>query len=193
MKKPPTTSDPDGMNPNDPPPPWSGDSAFSRRLQSHWQAQTPPLDTHAAWQRLQAQLPPARPRLRERLAHWRELWLPTMTFAAGAACALLVLALLPSRFLSPQTGDAGTFVALSGPPPAPAPHADHALLQVGFTETARITEINRLLLQLDASLVAGPSALGLYTLAIAPDKLAAVQQQLQASPLVDSVAQVPTP
>lgn len=170
--------------------PWPRDSALSRRLQEHWQAQTPSLDTHAAWQRLQAQLPPARPRLSERLAQWRNVWIPTITFAGGAACALLVLAVLTATPRVPER-DADTFVALSGPTPAPA--SQGGVLQVTFSDNARIADIEALLLQLDASLTAGPSALGLYTLTVAPDKLDAARQQLQASPLVESVVEPPAP
>lgn len=177
------------MTPDDPTP-WPRDSAFSRRLQEHWQAQTPPLDTHAAWQRLQAQLPPARPRLLERLAQWRNLWIPSLTFAGGAACALLVLALLPATSRMPER-DADAFVALSGPPAAPA--AQGGVLQVTFSDSAPIADIDALLLQLGASITAGPSALGLYTLTVAPDKLEATRQQLQASPLIESVTQPPAP
>ncbi|WP_240126658.1 hypothetical protein [Thermomonas alba] len=161
------------------------DDALTRRLRAHWQAMTPPLNQDAAWRRLQTQLAPARPssRLAARLAEWRTWWLPTLTFAGGAACAALAMVLLAPVTLAPAPAPQA-FTALSGPE-RPAP-ATGARLQVAFTADARMADINGLLLRLDASVVSGPSALGLYTLEVAPESAAQALQQLQASRLVDS-------
>ncbi|MCR6497053.1 hypothetical protein LJB71_13030 [Thermomonas sp. S9] len=123
-----------------------------------------------------------------RLAEWRSWWMPTLTFATGGACAALVMALLAPMTLAPSPPST-PFVALSGPA-TPVPTAG-ARLQVAFAADARLADINALLLQLDASVVAGPSALGLYTLQVAPDTAAQALQRLQSSPLVDSAAQAP--
>jgi hypothetical protein len=184
------------MNSHDSPP-LSSDDALARRLQTHWQANTPPLNQDAAWHRLQAQLAPAPAhapvrhglRLMTRLAEWRSWWMPTLTFATGAACAALVMALLAPVTLAPPAPAPQAFTALSGPERPPP--ANGARLQVAFAADARLADINTLLLQLDASVVAGPSALGLYTLQVPPDTAAQALQRLQSSPLVDSAAQAP--
>ncbi|TCT26252.1 hypothetical protein [Thermomonas haemolytica] len=169
------------------------DDALAHRLRQHWDAATPRVDQREAWRRLQAQLPPApaarkRPRLAERLAEWRSWWLPTLSFASGAACAALALALLAPMTLSPARAPAA-FEPLAGP--AATTPAAGTRLAVAFAADARLADINTLLLQLQASVVQGPSALGLYTLEVAPDMAEQALQRLQSSPLVDSATLAP--
>jgi hypothetical protein len=66
---------------------------------------------------------------------------------------------------------------------------------VRFVDTATISDINALLLRIDARVVNGPSALGLYELAIprtAGDSGAdALRTRLQREPLLQQVAIAP--
>ncbi|WP_240098126.1 hypothetical protein [Thermomonas flagellata] len=161
------------------------DDALARRLRQHWDSATPRLDQRAAWRRLQAQLPPPR----RRWLDWQALWRPALTFAGGMACAVLVLALLPGR--TPAPPPAQDFAPLSAPANAPAAGTDRVQLQVAFASEARIAEVNALLQALDAAIVAGPSALGLYTVAVARPRAPQTLDALRASPLVDSADPVP--
>lgn len=69
------------------------------------------------------------------------------------------------------------------------------LVQVRFSETATVTQINNLLLQLDARIVNGPSALGVYQVAVTrSDRFtdsAAVVDWLSAQPIVEQGALPP--
>lgn len=160
------------------------DDALARRLRQHWDSATPRLDQRAAWRRLQAQLPP-----RRRWLDWQALWRPALTFAGGMACAVLVLALLPGRTPAPQSTQ--DFAPLSAPASAPAAGADRVQLQVAFAGQARLAEVNALLQEVDAAIVAGPSALGLYTVAVARAGAPQALDKLRASPLVDSADPLP--
>ncbi|SHE88650.1 hypothetical protein [Thermomonas hydrothermalis] len=167
--------------------PWPRDDAFSRHLKAHWQTRTPPLDQQAAWQRLKTQLPAPRSPL-ARLLDWRAWWPPVMAFAGGAACALLVVAFLPHSTLDTQA-PAPAFQALSGPSNT-TQRTDAALVQVAFSQQARMADVNALLVRVGAVVVDGPSALGLFTLAVPSGSAAAALAELQASPLVESAAKV---
>ncbi|MES2941910.1 MAG: hypothetical protein V4772_03460 [Pseudomonadota bacterium] len=77
--------------------------------------------------------------------------------------------------------------ALSGPPGLVTP-ANAALLTVAFNPQSREQDIRQTLLNAKATIVSGPSALGLYVLSVSADQLAQSMSQLQAAKgIVESV------
>lgn len=105
---------------------------------------------------------------------------------ALAACACLLVAI-----------QSGALFELSGP----ATRGDYAsersaapevpLLRVRFHRDATEYDIRKLLLGVDARVVDGPNQLGDYSLSVSEERIAAVQQALKDSPLVEMVTVPP--
>lgn len=118
----------------------------------------------------------------------RSRWLPDrfsrwQTAAAVlAAVALWQLAAVPH--LPGERGDAATGYGM-----ASAPRTHHFMAQVAFKPEATELQIREALLQAHASVVAGPSTLGLYDLSFADQRaLDAGLAQLNANPTVVELA-----
>jgi len=123
-----------------------------------------PTFDEIGWHRLRTQLPAAR----------RASWLKI-----AAAASVLLIAGLQTAIL--VRDEAGVHRPLSE-----TPLADQWQLRVRFAESATLVEIGVMLDRHDAQLVAGPSALGLYTLSI-PKRDAPLSPQ----PLVDALKSEP--
>jgi hypothetical protein len=134
--------------------------------------------TELGWRRLRAQL---RSERRTSMTPWR---------IAVAASVLLLVGLQTAILLRQGTSD--RYAPLSG---TSASSAETWRVQVRFVDNVSINEINALLLRLDARVVNGPSALGLYELTIprtAGDSSAgALRTRLQREPLLQQVAIAP--
>ena len=132
-----------------------------------------PAFDELGWRRLRAQLPAARS------TPWLKL---------AVAASVLVIAGLQTAIL--VRDGAGVHRPLSE-----TPLADHWQLRVRFVESATLAEIGAMLDRHDAQLVAGPSALGLYTIAIpkhaAPSAPQTLIDAMQAEPLVLEVTVAP--
>jgi anti-sigma factor RsiW len=132
-----------------------------------------PAFDELGWRRLRAQLPGTR----------RMPWLQV-----AAAASVLLIAGLQTAILVRE--EAGVHRPLSE-----TPRADQWQLQVRFAESATMAGIGALLERHDAQLVAGPSALGLYTLAVSKREPSSSPQALidalQADPLVLEVTVTP--
>lgn len=137
------------------------------------QASPAPAFDELAWRRLRNQLPGAR----------RSSWLKV-----AAAASVLLIAGLQTAILVRE--DPAVHRPLSE-----TPLADHWQLRVRFVESATLAEISAMLERHDAQLVAGPSALGLYTLAIpkqaAPSSPQTLIEALKTEPLVLEVSVAP--
>jgi anti-sigma factor RsiW len=132
-----------------------------------------PAFDEVGWRRLRTQLPGVR----------RNSWLKV-----AAAASVLLIAGLQTAIL--VRDDAGVHRPLSE-----TPLADHWQLRVRFADSATLAEIGAMLERHDAQVVAGPSALGLYTLAIpkhlAPSSPQTLVEALQAEPLIVEVTVAP--
>jgi len=133
--------------------------------------------TELGWQRLRRTIKHEKGREPGRL--WR---------MALAASVLLVLGLQTSILMRQDSG--ARYEPLSG-----TEALENAWrVQVRFVDSATIADINALLLRLDARVVSGPSALGIYELAIARAAVAsadALRNQLASEPLLQQVVVTP--
>jgi anti-sigma factor RsiW len=111
---------------------------------------------------------------------------PRWLAPAFALAATLVVAQAGVIGVLMQQRDA-TLTTLSAPPAADA----GARLQVTFRPEATEAQIRALLAEAGAQIVAGPGALGVYTLSVAPEKLDAARERLAArNDVVESVRPV---
>jgi anti-sigma factor RsiW len=156
------------------------DLALWRAVQLHTRAQTlADAGTDLGWRRL-------RGRLRTADTGAGQNW-----WKAAVAAGVLAIAGLQTVILLRPDSPA-VHRPLTG---ASAPATQAWRFQVRFQESANIKQINELLHRLDASLVAGPSALGIYELAIErgttyPDAQALLEV-LQREPLILQVTAAP--
>jgi len=112
----------------------------------------------------------------------RPRWMgPALALAAGV---LVVQGVVIGVMLHERSQ---TLQPLSGPPAARG-----TLLQVTFVPTATEAQIRGAVIAAGAEIVAGPGALGIYTLSVAPERLGAATHALEeASGIVASVSRVP--
>lgn len=134
-------------------------------------------DVEAGWQRLRRRLDLQQPRssTRARLAAWwhaRPRWQPLLLAAQGALIVLLALAPWRAPQQAAQPAQYRTLGAATPP----------AQLVVVFDGDVREARLRRLLQASGARIVDGPSAVGAYTLAVSPARVAGVRDALQASP-----------
>jgi anti-sigma factor RsiW len=117
-------------------------------------------------------------RLREALGAWLGGSPPPVRWALAAQAALIVV--LGAAWVAPTPDP--VYRTLSDPAPgAPAPGA---LLRVVFSDQITEREWRELLLAVGGRIVQGPSALGVYTVAVAPAGAAEALARLQSHPLV---------
>jgi anti-sigma factor RsiW len=132
-----------------------------------------PAFDEVGWRRLRAKLPVAR----------KTPWLKI----AAAASVLLVAGLQTAILLREETG--------VHRPLAESPLADQWQFRARFVETATVADIGAMLDRHDAQLIAGPSALGLYTIAIpkraSPSGPQALVDALKVEPLVVEISVAP--
>lgn len=144
----------------------------------------PPNLIQEAWRRIQVhereQAARAEARPAARLArlldtHVLSLWRNATGVGRLALAGQLGLVLLLSAALLRPPADDGEYRTSSGPvvggpSPSPAvppePAQPQLQVKVMFTETATQQDVGALLRRLDAEIVGGPSALGLYTVAV---------------------------
>jgi anti-sigma factor RsiW len=125
-----------------------------------------------AWRRLRSRLPGARH------ASWLKI---------AAAASVLLIAGLQTAIL--VRDDAGVHRPLSE-----TPASGQWRLQVRFDDSATLQDIAALLDRHEAQFVSGPSALGLYTIAISRDAASTPQpllEALRAEPLVTEATAAP--
>ena len=117
-------------------------------------------------------------------------WDTTPVFARVALVAqfALLVAIGTIAFRAQQhVAEVGPITTSAGLPAAPT----GARLSVAFRDSATIEQVQTLLGELDSQIVAGPTALGLYTIVIGPrTNVDQVARQLQASGLATFVAPV---
>ncbi len=152
-----------------------------------------------------APTPPARPKSKapsipawwlDLQDHMRQLFTRPMLATALAIAFLLQLtiigALMISRSDEIQQAHDQSLTPLSGNVTAPK---GMILLQVAFFPDAPESAIRELLVQANASIIAGPGALGIYTLSIPKDQAASARQTLehaqQQHHVIDSVQGAP--
>jgi len=120
--------------------------------------------------------------LLERLANWVEdqwqaVWqpMPTLGWAVIAAQFVLIVGLV--GFFSLQEP---TYSTLSGP--SVAGSEKQVRVVIGFHPSLMEAEIRKTLLEMQGTIVGGPSALGLYTIAfpISPDSTDEIERKLHA-------------
>lgn len=152
-------------------PPFDGRASLSRieariRAEREWQAAT------------EAARRPAR----------RAGWFGGLGFALGAAAALAIVGLTPRGFWSADDG--ASLEALSGSA-APGATAGRAVFTVAFRPGVPLAEAGRLAQTIGGEFVGGPSALGLWRLAVPRAEREAALARLRASPLVEAVTTEP--
>jgi len=115
-------------------------------------------------------------------------WDATPVFARVALVAQLALLIAIGSIAMRERPIGHEYVkTLSGQTAAPT----GARLSVAFRDSATFAQVQTLLGELDSQIVAGPTALGLYTIAIGPrTNVDQVARQLQASGLATFVAPV---
>ena len=118
-------------------------------------------------------------------------WDTTPVFARVALVAqfalLVAIGTIAFRAQQHLIADVGPITTSSGQTAAPT----GARLSVAFRDSATIEQVQTLLGELDSQIVAGPTALGLYTIVIGPrTNVDQVARQLQASGLATFVAPV---
>jgi anti-sigma factor RsiW len=130
------------------------------------------------WQRLRRDLKREQRRGSQRI--WR---------LAAAASVLMIVGLQTTILMRSESGT--RYEPLSGALSIPA---NAWRVQVRFAESATIADINALLLRLDARVISGPSALGLFELALPREAAAdaqALRARLAAEPLMEQVVVAP--
>jgi len=108
---------------------------------------------------------------------------------AVAASVLMVVGLQTAILMRQDTGT--RYAPMSGTAEIPG---DAWRVQVRFAESAAVADINALLLRVDARVIGGPSALGIYELALpraAAADAEALRSRLAAEPLLLQVVVVP--
>lgn len=119
---------------------------------------------------------------RERLREWLREWLggspASVRWALATQAALIVV--LGAAWVAPTP--APPYRALADP--APGVPASGAALRVVFSDDITEREWRELLLAVGGRIVQGPSALGVYTVAVAPSQAAAALARLQSHPKV---------
>lgn len=112
-----------------------------------------------AWRRLGAWWEAAR-------SGWAALWGPVPIVARVALAAQLGLILGLSALLLLRVEGRQPFQTVAGPSGPATVRGRVALIAVGFVEAAPESAIRRTILGLGGTIVAGPSPLGLYTVAV---------------------------
>lgn len=128
-------------------------------------------------------------RLRRDLKHEQRRGSQWQWRMAAAASVLMVLGLQSVILMRPDSG--AQYVPLSGSLSVPA---NAWRVQVRFADSAAMTDINALLMRLDARVISGPSALGIYELVLpreAAGDAQALRARLAAEPLLLQVVMAP--
>lgn len=160
------------MHMNDPHPPSTGeeasnaaDAAFDARLRSALGGAPPGFDVRRHYRRVQGGMQATEPlRRRERPARWRAVlaraWGPAAAFALGAACTLV---LMPRMGFAPAAPV--TIVEPLGEAADAAGKAER-VLQVRFHDAADLSAVRAALRAVDAEVIGGPGALGVWRLRV---------------------------
>jgi hypothetical protein len=120
----------------------------------------------------------------ERVGQWLSNFLSRPSMAAFATALIVLQAGVIGGFALRDARDLSDTRSVN---PKPAVVYKEAL-RVSFRSEATERGIRSLLTQLQARLADGPTQQGDYVLLVPADKAAAVKQELEASPIVDSVA-----
>lgn len=153
---------------------------------------SPPFDGRASLSRLQARIRAEREWQAATDAARRPArragWFGGLGFALGAAAALAIVGLTPRGFWSADDG--ASLEALSGSV-APGATAGRVVFTVAFRPGVPLAEAGKLAQAVGGEFVGGPSALGLWRLAVPTDGREAALARLRASPLVEAVTTEP--
>jgi hypothetical protein len=128
---------------------------------------------------------PARPRL------WREMLQRLLSpallkpMAAGAMAVLALQGVLIGALIEPRDDETSDTRMVPMPVTDPGP-----FVKINFKPDAHESDIRMLLIEVQATLAAGPGQLGDYYLRVAEPRLAEATSLLAASPIVDGVAVV---
>jgi hypothetical protein len=128
---------------------------------------------------------PARPRL------WRTLLQRLLSppllkpMAAGAMAVLALQGVLLGALVEPRDGETSATRMVPMPMTDPGP-----FVKINFKPDAQESDIRMLLIEVQATLAAGPGQLGDYYLRVAEPRIAEATSRLAASPIVDGVAVV---
>ena len=103
-----------------------------------------------------------------------------------AAAALATLAVGQGIFIGTQIGDAPGYTLASEA-------STQAVRKVAFAPDAALSDIELLLRDVDAEIVAGPGALGLYTLGFGSEAACAAASTLESQPILSTVSSCDAP
>ncbi|MCS6943889.1 MAG: hypothetical protein RMK97_00460 [Sutterellaceae bacterium] len=160
-----------------------------RRLRAFWDARTPPFDEARLWRKVAAQLPRQRS-LRRWIPGWfaRPIWAGASGFAAGVlTTAAVAFALVIA--ISPPPGADAEWTPLSGRTPWSTQR--EVQLLVAFRAHASVADMVTALQRAQATIRGGPTALGLWTVGVAPERAEHAVQILRATAAVESVSVLP--
>ena len=128
---------------------------------------------------------PTRPRL------WRELLARLLSpallkpMAAGAMAVLALQGVLIGALIEPRNDETSATRMVPMPMTDPGP-----FVKINFKPDAQESDIRMLLIEVRATLAAGPGQLGDYYLRVAEPRIADTTSRLAASPIVEGVAVV---
>jgi hypothetical protein len=127
----------------------------------------------------------------QRPQHWREvltrLLSPSLLkpMAAGAMAVLALQGVLIGALIEPRDDETSATRMVPMPVTDPGP-----FVKINFKPDAQESDIRMLLIEVQATLAAGPGQLGDYYLRVAEPRLSETTSRLAASPIVDGVAVV---
>lgn len=143
----------------------------------------PQLDLAASWRGIEARIgaTPKRAGTSGAPAWWRQGWRYLVGYGLGAATAAAVTWWLAPL---PQT------VSEVTPPGAPAA-SDRRVVDVVFRDDADLRAMREALRDAGAEVIGGPSALGLWRVALPNEETEAALRRLRQHPAVESVSEAP--
>lgn len=158
-----------------------------KRTREQLRAATPEFDEARHWQRMSARVQAEKAwrslTRRPRVARSsRDVWRALLVYALGAASAAgVILTMIPLPATRVEVVPLGA--------PAPAAPANMWVFDVVFRDEATAAQIRAALQDAGAEVVGGPSALGVWRVAVPAERAAQARQRLAAQPAVESVSE----
>ncbi|MFO1217355.1 MAG: hypothetical protein U1E89_03115 [Burkholderiaceae bacterium] len=170
-----------------------------RSLQTKLLEDVPPVSSEVGLERAMARIraerspqaarkpAPRQPALGERLRGWAAALLPQPMLKPALAGALAVV-VAQAVVIANLSGERDESTEMRAVKPSVVDKGP--FIKVSFKTDAREADIRLLLVQQGATLAGGPTQLGDWYLRVSEGRVSAVMAQLQASPIIDGVAQV---